>query len=88
MVKKDLDNVGLFATMNETDKLVLAKATSFASMRGNEGHLHIYKKGEHIMREGDEGHSMFIVHTGACKAYKLDDEYEGGVEVTEHALLH
>jgi hypothetical protein len=32
MVKKDLDKVSLFATMTEGDKLVLAKATSFASM--------------------------------------------------------
>jgi Na+/H+ antiporter NhaA len=88
MVKRDLDHVPLFSEMNDVDKEVLARAVSFASTRGHNGHLRVYKPGEQIVTQGDEGHEMFIVHTGACVAIGEDGQagqhYSGVTHPTTH----
>jgi hypothetical protein len=74
--------------MNDVDKEVLARAVSFASTRGHNGHLRVYKPGEQIVTQGDEGHEMFIVHTGACVAIGEDGQagqhYSGVTHPTTH----
>ena len=88
MVKSDLDHVTLFAEMNEIDKQVLAKAISFASTRGHNGHLHVYKKGDLIVQRGEEGHEMFIVHTGSCDALDVDGHIVQQYSAVSHPTSH
>ena len=88
MVQRDLDHVPLFSQMNSVDKEVLAKAISFASVRGHNGRLHVYKAGEEIVTQGDEGHEMFIVHTGACVAIDNNGEVVQRYSAVMHPTTH
>lgn len=57
-----IDNVPIFASLNQDEKLEIAEITS----------ARCYEKGEMVYRAGDKGGTLFVLHTGRVKLFRLN----------------